>query len=100
MRELPEFEKVIEFTEYCKEFYCVDQEGAIYPFAYDFEIVGAVNAHCTDPNPAFPFDGDTADREAVRDRICANRKLVGVFEHDFDTAVREVREQNERMANQ
>lgn len=86
-RAIPEWTSVEEFTDYCREFYSVERPGAIYPFAYEMEIVTAVNAHLTDPNPLFPFDGDSADREAVRDRILAERRLLGFEECDFDKAV-------------
>lgn len=76
-----------EFTDYCQEFYSVERNGAIYPFATDDEISDAVYAHITDTNPQFPFDGDSADREAVRDRILAKRRIAGVGETDFDRAV-------------
>lgn len=76
-----------DFTNYCQEFYSVERGDAIYPFATDDEISEAVRAHATDPNPPFPFDGDSADREAVRDRILAKRRLIGVGETDFDRAV-------------
>lgn len=81
-------DKLDEFTEYCFEFYLLDPERpSLYPFASDTEICNAVRAHMTDPNPLFPFDGDSADREAVRDRILADRRLIGCGETDFDKAV-------------
>jgi hypothetical protein len=76
-----------EFTDYCFEFYLIDGKNALYPFATDTEICDAVRAHMTDPNPLFPFDGDSADREAVRDRILADRRLIEMGETDFDRAV-------------
>jgi len=76
-----------EFTDYCQEFYSVERNGAIYPFATDEEISDAVYAHITDANPRFEFCGDTADREAVRERILAKRRITGVGETDFDRAV-------------
>lgn len=88
-REIPEWTSVEDFTEYCREFYSIERSDSLYPFAYEMEIVSAVNAHLTDPNPLFPFDGDSADREAVRDRILAKRRLIGVFEDDFDLAVKQ-----------
>jgi hypothetical protein len=81
-------DKLDEFTEYCFDFYLLDPERpSLYPFASDTEICNAVRAHMTDPNPLFPFDGDSADREAVRDRILADRRLIGCGETDFDKAV-------------
>ena len=84
---MPTWEQVEEFADYCREFYSIEQSDSLYPFAYENEIVMAINGHLTDPNPLFPFDGDSADREAVRDRILALRKLVGIGEPDFDIAV-------------
>ena len=78
---------VEEFTDYCREFYSIERSDSLYPFAYDVEIIMAVNGHLTDPNPLFPFDGDSADREAVRDRILNLRRIVGIGETDFDRAV-------------
>lgn len=78
---------VEEFTDYCRSFYSLEVSDSLYPFASEMEIVEAVNAHITDPNPRFPFDGDSADREAVRDRICAVRRFLGFGEPDFDKAV-------------
>lgn len=78
---------ITEFTHYCIEFYSLDYDGALYPFAANEEIFDAVYAHLSDPNPLFPFDGDSADREAVRDRILEKRRLIGVGETDFDRAV-------------
>lgn len=78
---------VEEFTDYCREFYSIERSDSLYPFAYDVEIITAVNGHLTDPNPLFPFDGDSADREAVRDRIINLRRIVGIGETDFDRAV-------------
>ena len=65
-----------EFVDYCQDFYDKDRTGSIYPFASEAEIQIAVLAHVTDLSPLFPFDGDTADREAVRDRILAMRELI------------------------
>ena len=67
---------LVEFVDYCQDFYDKDRTGSIYPFASEAEIQIAVLAHVTDLNPLFPFDGDTADREAVRDRILAMRELI------------------------
>jgi hypothetical protein len=65
-----------EFVDYCQDFYDKDRTGSIYPFASEAEIQIAVLAHVTDLNPMLPFDGDTADREAVRDRILTMRELI------------------------
>lgn len=65
-----------EFVDYCQDFYDKDRSGSLYPFASEAEIQIAVLAHVTDLAPAFGFDGDSADREAVRDRILAMRKLI------------------------
>lgn len=76
-----------DFTDYCQDFYDKDRSDSIYPFATESEITMAVLAHVTDPNPPFPFDGDTIDREAVRDRILAMREKTGHGETEFDLAV-------------
>ncbi len=68
---------VADFVDYCQDFYDLDRSGSIYPFATEAEIQVAVLAHVSDPNPSFPFDGDSADREFVRDRILFMRKLIG-----------------------
>ena len=78
------------FVAYCRSFYSIEfdgDNGAIYPFATNSEIMDACIAHMINPNPAFPFDGDSTDREAVRDLILAKRKLTGHGETDFDKAV-------------
>lgn len=76
-----------DFTDYCQDFYDKDRSDSIYPFATESEITMAVLAHVTDPNPPFPFDGDTMDREAVRDRILAMREKTGNGETDWAVAV-------------
>lgn len=76
-----------DFTDYCQDFYDKGRANSLYPFATEAEITMAVLAHVTDPNPAFPFDGDSMDREAVRDRILAMREKTGEGETEFDLAV-------------
>jgi len=76
-----------DFTDYCRDFYDKDRAGSLYPFATESEITMAILAHVTDPNPLFPFDGDSTDREAVRDRILAMREKTGFGETDFNAAV-------------
>jgi len=76
-----------DFTDYCQTFYDKAISDALYPFATADEIGAAILAHVTDPNPLFPFDGDSMDREAVRDRILAMRKTTGEGETEFDLAV-------------
>lgn len=76
-----------DFIDYCQDFYDKDRAGSIYPFATESEITMAILAHVTDPNPPFPFDGDSTDREAVRDRILAMREKTGKGETEFDLAV-------------
>jgi hypothetical protein len=78
--------KFDEFVDYCREFYDLDR-STLYPFATEDEIRNACLAHVTDRNPPFPFDGDTMDREAVRDRILAGRAIVGLGETDFEKAI-------------
>lgn len=75
------------FKDYCESFYSLERANAIYPFAYKSEIHNACVAHMTNPNPVFEFDGDSLDRETVRDLILATRKLIGVGETDFDKAI-------------
>ena len=77
---------VADFVDYCQDFYDKDRSGSIYPFATEAEIQIAVLAHVSDPNPSLPFDGDSADRELVRDRILFMRKLIG-GETDWAVAV-------------
>ena len=77
---------VADFVDYCQDFYDKDRSGSIYPFATEAEIQIAVLAHVSDPNPSLPFDGDSADRELVRDRILFMRELIG-GETDWVTAV-------------
>lgn len=74
---------LVDFLDYCQNYYDKDRDGSIYPFASEAEIQIAVLAHVTDLNPAFPFDGDTMDREAVRDRILAIRELINGPELKF-----------------
>jgi hypothetical protein len=76
-----------EFVNYCREFYD-EKTSTLYPFASEAEIRQAAIAHLTDPNPLFPFDGDSADREAVRERIIETRRVTGFGMPDFDTLVR------------
>lgn len=76
-----------DFIDYCQDFYDKNRDGSIYPFATEAEIVTAVIAHVSDPRPPFPFDGDTMDREEVRDRILAIREKLGVGETDWAYAV-------------
>ncbi len=78
---------VADFLDYCQDFYDKDRSDSIYPFATEAEIQIAVLAHVTDPNPPIPFDGDTMDREAVRDRILAMREKTGIGEPDWAKAV-------------
>jgi len=76
-----------DFTDYCQTFYDKAIADSIYPFATADEIRAAILAHVTDPNPPFPFDGDSMDREAVRDRILAMREKTGEGEADWALAV-------------
>ncbi len=75
------------FIDYCQDFYDLDRSGSIYPFATETEIRNACLAHVTDPKPSIEFDGDSLDREMVRDRILANRAVLGVGETDFEKAI-------------
>lgn len=76
-----------DFINYCCDFYDVARPDAIYPFASTGEIVAAAAAHVANPTPAFPFDGDSTDREAVRDLILDMRRLLGIGITDFDLAI-------------
>ena len=88
LERLERIDRYEQFSEYCCEFYLFSsEETSLYPFATYDEICDAAMAHLTDPNPLFPFDGDSADREAVRDRILAVRKILGSGETNFDKAV-------------
>ena len=88
IERLERIDRYEQFSEYCCEFYLFSsEETSLYPFATYDEICDAAMAHLTDPSPLFPFDGDSADREAVRDRILAVRKILGSGETDFDKAV-------------
>lgn len=79
---------VADFIDYCREFYDIELEDSLYPFATSEEIRFAALAHVTDPNPKFPFDGDSFDREAVRDRIMEFRKASGRKDTDFDEIIK------------
>lgn len=74
---------LVDFLDYCQNYYDKDRDGSIYPFASEAEIQIAVLAHVTDLNPRIPFDGDTMDREAVRDRILVIRELINGPELKF-----------------
>jgi hypothetical protein len=93
----PTPDQLADFVEYCRSFYAVDFTGdddevyplteAIYPFASTHEITRAVMEYVP---VAVDFCGDSCDREAVRDLICAHRRRVGIGEPDFDKAVAQV----------
>ena len=76
---------VNNFINYCRSFYDLDHDNAVYPFATKEEIVLAVSQHLK--TLQFDFLGDSLDRETVRDIICANRKIEGIYESDFDKAI-------------
>lgn len=80
-------EQLEQFIDYCRDFYDIGRKGSIYPFATEAEIRNACLAHVTDPKPSIPFDGDTMDREMVRERILAGRAVLGVGETDFEKAI-------------
>jgi hypothetical protein len=73
------------FINYCRSFYDIDIDNAVYPFAIEEEIVEAVAQHLK--SLQFDFLGDSLDRETVRDIICAKRKIEGIYESDFDKAI-------------
>lgn len=52
------------FTEYVRGFYDMRRPDALYPMATEHEIREAIAEHVR--RAPFPFEGDTADREAVR----------------------------------
>jgi hypothetical protein len=64
------------FSDYVASFYDIDRADALYPFATSDELARAIAQHVANPSPLFPFDGDTMDREVVRDIVHANRRAV------------------------
>ena len=79
------------FIDYCQEFYDRDRARSLYPFAHSMEIYRAVMEYLE--STTIPFDGDSIDRENVRDIICANRKKENSGTHDFDQAVKETQKE-------
>jgi hypothetical protein len=55
----------MDFFEYCKSFYSL--EKGIYPIATDREIEQAIKLRMKDKS--LPFEGDSVDRERVREII-------------------------------
>jgi hypothetical protein len=59
------------FVEYILDFYGV---GGIYDFgATRDDVLLALGMRLQSATPEFPFDGDSIDRELVRDFMLANR---------------------------
>ena len=63
----PTPEDVAAFIEYVVDWYEIGNPDALDPIATRAEIIAAVLRHVA--NPPFPFDGDTSDRECVRDSL-------------------------------
>tara|TARA_A100000172_G_C3026004_1_gene104863 strand:- start:667 stop:924 length:258 start_codon:yes stop_codon:yes gene_type:complete len=61
----------IEFIDYCLEFY---GDGGIYDFNMTREELTEGLERRLKNRPDVPFDGDTIDREFVRDEVLAMRK--------------------------
>ena len=55
----------MDFFEYCKSFYSIKK--GIYPIATDREIERAIKLRMKDKS--LPFEGDSVDRERVREII-------------------------------
>ena len=66
-------EKVLDFVDYCLMFYG-KSDDAVYPYHFTFEEVckGLIDRFQT--KPGLDFDGDSVDREFVRDCVLANRE--------------------------
>lgn len=60
-----------QFLEYCRDFY--HEDVGIYQIATDNELRSAVEWRIVDPS----YEGDSIDREAVRDRILEVRRNNG-----------------------
>mgnify|MGYP000238672449 CR=1 FL=1 len=59
------------FVQYVLDFY---GKGGIYDFgATRDDVLLALKKRLQSATPEFPFDGDTLDREIVRDYMLANR---------------------------
>ena len=59
--------EVLDFIEYMQMFYC--GEEAIYPFEFTIPEICQGMIDRFNYRPAVDFDGDTIDREYVRDMI-------------------------------
>ena len=64
----------IEFIDYCLDFY---GDGGIYDFNMSREELAEGLERRIKNRPALTFDGDTTDREIVRDEVFAMRKHAG-----------------------
>lgn len=56
--------ELADFVEYVREFYDMRHPDVLYPMATEHEIREAIAEHVR--RAPFPFEGDSADREAVR----------------------------------
>lgn len=90
----PTTQEIGVFIDYCQEFYDRNRTNSLYPFADSAEIARAVLEYLQ--STTIPFDGDSIDRENVRDIICANRKKENTGTHDFDKAVKETQKERNK----
>jgi len=67
----PSKEELIEFVNYCLDFY---GRGGIYDYGFrNFEVFEALHLRWN-YKPSLPFDGDSVDREIVRDLVLEMRE--------------------------
>jgi hypothetical protein len=64
--------EVLDFIEYMQMFYC--GEEAIYPYDFTIEEICQGMIDRFNYRPSVDFDGDTVDREYVRDMILDARE--------------------------
>ena len=65
-------QEVIDFVQYCLEFYGY---GGIYDYGFSFEEVCQGLIKRFEYRPSLDFDGDTVDREYVREMVFDIREL-------------------------
>jgi hypothetical protein len=61
--------EIADFVEYCCSFYELGNAEALYPFATRAEITAAALYRVRESSSRYPFEGDSSDREEVRDII-------------------------------
>ena len=61
--------EIADFIEYCCSFYQLGNAEAVYPFATRDEITAAALVRVRECSSCYPFEGDSTDREQVRDLI-------------------------------